>query len=499
MDKIGNNPLESIIKSNSGNSNSAQIPNSQSYLLNEPIEDTISISNKENPDNKNDNKTLKWVIGCLAAGAGILFTILAIKNHKLKNPELPAPTQKLKETVHSERTGKSKSYGNTREETKKPQGSDTPAWKKLANKREKQIKGFKDSFENTLRNKSLEDLKREISSEIGGITNFDAPSVIVSEHFNDWIVNYNEDSLTRMYALLKKQQPNIKDPVEAEKSQQCGVFLLGRLRSLILKDYSDATVALGKMDFIEKKISEEVDGLLNHFGLNLPAKIIQEIKTGCQYANPYRAPHVMFSMELNSAAESCLDEAFTKHVRNNVISDEGKKLISIAETLNKKATEINHTMKTNDALIDLDLGSTAKTINNYKQGNFKSGKDEYWKEYFKKKYNSGNSGNSGNQSNKSQGSQGSQGQQRSSKSGSNSYHTYTQIDVEKESVDIFAKYGEDLGDINSLTVEKLRSAFRNLVRKYHPDINKSNDATEIMQAINNANDVLTKKLKNKTA
>ena len=70
---------------------------------------------------------------------------------------------------------------------------------------------------------------------------------------------------------------------------------------------------------------------------------------------------------------------------------------------------------------------------------------------------------------------------------------YTQLQIkEHASIDIFKQYGVDLGDINQLTPEQLKKAYRTLAKQYHPDVNPN--GTEALQAINNANEVLRARL-----
>lgn len=74
----------------------------------------------------------------------------------------------------------------------------------------------------------------------------------------------------------------------------------------------------------------------------------------------------------------------------------------------------------------------------------------------------------------------------------NSYNSigaeYTLDQVKQESLNIFKMYGFDLGDINSLTPNDLKKAYRALAIKYHPD--KNSEGKEAFQAINEANEVL---------
>lgn len=67
--------------------------------------------------------------------------------------------------------------------------------------------------------------------------------------------------------------------------------------------------------------------------------------------------------------------------------------------------------------------------------------------------------------------------------------------IEQESMGIFKQYGEDLGDISTLTEEKLKKAYRALAMKYHPD--RDPDDKEAFKAINAANDALIKHISSK--
>ena len=50
--------------------------------------------------------------------------------------------------------------------------------------------------------------------------------------------------------------------------------------------------------------------------------------------------------------------------------------------------------------------------------------------------------------------------------------------------------------LNITTAEELKSAYRNLAKQYHPDINKSPEALEIMKVINSEYEYLAQELKN---
>lgn len=51
---------------------------------------------------------------------------------------------------------------------------------------------------------------------------------------------------------------------------------------------------------------------------------------------------------------------------------------------------------------------------------------------------------------------------------------------------------EILGVRIGATIDEIKSAYKNLAKKYHPDISKEPNAVEMMKQINNAYDVLTK-------
>ncbi len=60
----------------------------------------------------------------------------------------------------------------------------------------------------------------------------------------------------------------------------------------------------------------------------------------------------------------------------------------------------------------------------------------------------------------------------------------------------FKKEFEDACDVlglayNDCSKETVRKAYREMAKKYHPDLNKSPDATEMFQKVNNANEFLT--------
>ena len=52
-------------------------------------------------------------------------------------------------------------------------------------------------------------------------------------------------------------------------------------------------------------------------------------------------------------------------------------------------------------------------------------------------------------------------------------------------------YYEVLGVNKNATDEELKKAYRKMAKKYHPDINKSPEATEMFQKVNSAYEFLT--------
>ena len=51
---------------------------------------------------------------------------------------------------------------------------------------------------------------------------------------------------------------------------------------------------------------------------------------------------------------------------------------------------------------------------------------------------------------------------------------------------------EILGVKIGASINEIKTAYKNLARKYHPDISKKPNALEMMKKINNAYDILTK-------
>ena len=58
-------------------------------------------------------------------------------------------------------------------------------------------------------------------------------------------------------------------------------------------------------------------------------------------------------------------------------------------------------------------------------------------------------------------------------------------------------YYELLGIKKNASVEEIKKAYRDMVKKYHPDINKSNDASKIMISLNEAKETLLDENKRK--
>lgn len=71
------------------------------------------------------------------------------------------------------------------------------------------------------------------------------------------------------------------------------------------------------------------------------------------------------------------------------------------------------------------------------------------------------------------------------------------VTYEHPGISVFKKYGQDLGDVSTLSKESLKKAYIELVKKHHPDANKGNEtaANEILKEINHARDLLIKEIK----
>lgn len=108
--------------------------------------------------------------------------------------------------------------------------------------------------------------------------------------------------------------------------------------------------------------------------------------------------------------------------------------------------------------------------------------NEFWENYFKKKRE---------QFGKEKNFKYSFEDRYKSSSNNSSGRGYVKADVTSASLEIFKTYGIDLGDLSTLTPEKLKKAYRTLALSHHPDRNPDNQAAkEAFQAINEANEVL---------
>jgi len=57
----------------------------------------------------------------------------------------------------------------------------------------------------------------------------------------------------------------------------------------------------------------------------------------------------------------------------------------------------------------------------------------------------------------------------------------------------FKKYGRNLGNLDNLSPDEVKKAYRHLAKKYHPD--RSSDGGAAFREINNANEILNPKIK----
>lgn len=506
MVRINNNltfKSNNVIKNDAENSEASKTPKLAS---NKPALDSIQIKNKKPSKNNND---LTWILG--AIGAGIAVAI-AVRMHKTPFKPYESTTSKNSTSFTDSYISGTRHSSSSTHSQSKSNDNIFNNFRRENNLNENLINDFKEGFKNTIENKSLEDLKKGLRNWNKNITNFDRPSKIVEEHFNDWTANYDEDNFVNMYAFLKKQQLHIKDPIEAEKSRHSGIFILGRLRENILYTHKNATVEIGKLNFIDNQIGKEVDGLLDyHFGTNknnvtIPEEIKDSIKLNAKFVGPTVAPYQGFCINMNDAVDQVLGEIVEKHLINNTLTTTGKKLLEMAEHINKKSIEISDKMGETNLFTELKLGSTNKTINNFKNGKFKSGRNEFWDDYFNKKTNGSNNRNSSQNNGKSYQSNNSQGKSRNEKShessnsqgssNNNNYKKYyTEEDKQKESMNIFKQYGEDLGDINTLKEDALKKAYRKLAMQHHPDKNTGDkSAHERFTTIANAYETLLNKI-----
>lgn len=523
MEKINANVFEnSVISTN----NDKKTDKGKSYLLKEPIEDSFSsggntvnkkgakktgtvVSKQTKIDKeKNNNKTLMWILGGLAATGAF---VLAVRSHNTKVSKNSFETisqerEKGAEEFRRQYNGgasKSTSHSEASRSTNRGGGSaSTEKFETYAEKQQKEINKIAKDFNNAVNGKLIEQLKNDITKELGTGTklDFENPSTIVDEHIKVCLFDKSESLLTNMYALIKKRLPNIKDPVEVEKSKQCSLYLLGELHFKV--DYNKGKV-------IEKEAEMEAGDLLDsYFGKgSISSKVRNKIKNDCHYSSYCQAPSQMFSQVLNYAAESYLQDVLKNHADlvNKTVSEEGLNLIKTAKILNKKAMEsLDKINATKGAYSRTSFGYTQKTAENYEKGKFKTGQDDFWDSYweeFNKKYKDNKykrSENEGSKSYSNSESKGS-GSKESNGSGNNDYSSNYRSEYEAkdafindESLKIFKKYGEDLGDLNKLDEKSLKSAFRKLTIKYHPDRNNGDD--KAFKEILNAYEALKKKL-----
>lgn len=458
--------------------------------------DSISFSGTQTNGNRsqNNNELLTYVFGGLVAATCIILAMAGAKKGKIvpkaiteKLPDTKSYGGSSSHTAAGKTTKKVHHYGgsSTKEyikdikaSTRKlKQENETYRQARIAQKEKFNL--FKDQFNKIVADTPLENLKQEISKQIPGIATADRPSLLLANYFSKSDKPQDENFLINLYAFVKKQPPNAKDGEEALRFKQSGLFVLSKLRSKILSNITnDSHLIVAKYEWLEEQIGKEVDDLLSPEMKNsLPTKVIAKIKeeanNSCLYTNPYQA----FCFSLNHTSESCLNDIAKSHISNGKMTTEGENLLKIAENMNDEASLLNMKMGTTDDLVKLSLGSTRSTIKNFKNGNFKSGRDEFWDEYFDRKYKTNNQNRTNENS------------ENSNKSNDN-HKKYNESDTKNESLNIFKKYGEDLGDLNSLKIDSLKKARAKLSLKYHPDRNKNDDTTRIMQEINAAFDEL---------
>ena len=430
--------------------------------------DSVSFSASQKIQNKTEdkNKLIAYTMGALALAAGIIFAVVKFKKGKTPSSDIGNNIKKGVENLSK----------NDTDSTRISSKSDYFGMKRTAEEqkiRDEKVNLFKQQFRKATEESSLEDLKKAITSKIPDSINFDKPSEMLKQLFKDSTKYYDEDLLINLYILTKKLQPRIKDPKEALKCKQSGLYILSELNRKILSEVSNDTILqMTKYKWIEKQIKKEVEILLDSDATKeLPSQIKNLIKEESLLSYIFSPePNQAFSLTLNKTAESCLDEIIKKHIANGKMTFEGKRLFDFAEKMNNEATDLNIKMGTTDELTELHIGSINTTIKNFKKGIFKSGRDKFWEEYFNKKY----------QTNYEQ---------------SSHYNTnghYNDNDIKKESLNIFKKYGENLGDLSNLKKDVLKKARAKLSFKYHPDCNKGNEneTTKIMQEINAAFDEL---------
>lgn len=531
MEKISNN-LSNLTGINPTRTNKKS-SFSKNYLLNNPIQDKVQFGSDEPKSTeevplKKKHKALKWIIGSSIA---ILAGLIALKIHDSKD------TQKLINDIEKDlnkdldldiklnpiedfefkpnSSGKSGSKtsnagGNfnsktnynkdikdnddfinncntsknrSNEQTRKAKAETDATKEQLNNAKAKtteaenllnNINSFQQKLNNTITSKSLEELKRDIRAQKPLITNFENPSEIVDKHFRDWNEIYDEDLLINTYAYVKKMQPEIKNPIEAEKNRQCSIHLLGKLNETVDKNTADKSLMAFKKSFTKQKINEEVDDLLDHyFGKvelqpedtkSLHIRTRQELKKMCEYSF-IDIPHLSFTNNLNDVADTYLREIEYIHIKNGVISEDGKKLLKMAELLNNKAIEINNTMKTDTNYMIDGLKLIKTKIEEFKAGKFKSKSEQEWN-YQNKNYTFKTS---------------------AQKQCINTFKKYLkQSEIKIEELENY-----DALDSLDLTKESdkklLKKVYRKLSFKYHPDPNQGDkEAEEAFKEISDA-------------